>query len=258
MSLFGFGKKQDDPLLMQLDWRALQSSPPGALGPAGAPAPQKPRAPLPVRKSAEPVRAWREWYIVQREGAVIIRSVFRDNVWEGPILRADTKPADYTTPGATQETGHGIYAYPLTQRIPGPSPLFKNDFTSMSFSAMLAISLTGIPSGKREQLAGGTVEGEVELMGRVVRHSNGYRAESARIVRLWITQLESYLDREATIAALSERYQCDVGFMPKFTIPEPVAEPTKKQVRKRMKRAGLVMPTPEEYAQIMRVQNATR
>lgn len=207
----------------------------------------KPKTALPVRQSAQPVRAWREWLLIFRDGEPFIRSLVREDVWEGPILRANEKPKDHTKLGDKTDTGHGIYAWPVTHRITE-----EVGFTFSMMRSAFTRQMMGM-AAEEEPQPPGKVEGEVELIGRVVRHEHGYRAEAARVVRLFVKQLRPVYDRDVVLAALGQRYQCDVAWIPTFTLPTPQAEqPKEKSIRKRMKRAGLVMPTVEEYKAIMR------
>jgi hypothetical protein len=137
-------------------------------GPAPA-KPQKP-APLPVRQSAVPIYGWRTWEIEDD----VLASVTMGTRWEGPVLRADGPPDDHN-PHAHGGT-HGIYSYRTARQ-------------ALNYGS------------------GVQVVGRIVLSGRVVRHTEGFRAEVATMDRLYVPP-RAY--RRGRIKALRDRYQCPV------------------------------------------------
>lgn len=143
---------------------------------------ETPKKPLSTRKSKEPIVAQRSWGLT---GEFKLRSTFTMTEWDGPILRSDQKPKPNVRVGDSSDDGHGIYAWHI-----GVPTLVHNTAKEQGFL--------------------GAVNGTVELKGRIIRHENGYRAETVRIRNLYLVELDGRIDRDEVIAALEERYQCDV------------------------------------------------
>lgn len=161
------------------------------------PEPREPE-PLPQRQSTEPIRAYRMWRLERSGTDFRLRSVTMDDLWEGPILRADAKPDERmaTTwriyPSPAGQTPHfGIFAY----RLCAGALRCRDDRNQLHFHGH----------------GGPYVEGEVDLLGRVVVHEAGYRAEMARVVRLYVANAPTEWYRDGLLAALEARYQCPVS-----------------------------------------------
>lgn len=175
-------------------------------GPAEAEAPPPPPPPLPVRRQTGPIVAWRAWDLVVRRGQPRLRSVTAYVEWEGPILRAGGKPAERLW------LHHGAV------------PAMQGDYGIFAYNAP-----------DRQELLLSAVMGEVELFGRVVRHELGYRAEAARIRKLYLTRewvsfggswimsamlhgrdihAPCELPASFFIEPLASLYQCDVALHP--------------------------------------------
>jgi hypothetical protein len=206
----------------------------------------KPLPPLPVRKTSEPIRAWRSWSLAMRDGEALLKSLNQEAIWEGPILRADSKPSDRQPEVQGGFKGHGIYAWPLC---------FVEELDYSQLMPLAAIWNSALFGPKAAgPLSLGRVEGEVELFGRVVRHQCGFRAEAARMVRLSIKRLSGELDRHVVMASLAARYACDVTWMPAYDIAAIKASNTepKPTKPKKIKKAGFAVPSVEDYKTIMR------
>lgn len=138
---------------------------------------------LPTRKTSRPLVGVRQWALTPN---CKLASTFVSHIWEGPILRADHPPKDHVRVGDQRDTGHGIYTWRVGASCPDPITLQTDSI--------------------------GWVEGTVHLLGRVVEHERGYRAERVRIASLCITSLNPYFNREEAIESLEDRYQCEVLF----------------------------------------------
>lgn len=140
-------------------------------------------ADLPRRKQSTPVLGYRSWLLYLTDDGWRLRSPQQGTVWDGPILRADNPPDDLspwtrgTAVWGSHEGNHGIYAWTL---IRGPHERYSNDHRA---------------------------EGVVELMGKVVRHSKGYRAEMCRIKSLQVFGLGE--DTQAAVEDLRSTYACE-------------------------------------------------
>lgn len=163
---------------------------PFGLGWSDDPASMEPPEPpdVPMRRSDTPVIGYRGWKLDLRD-AMRLRSVVSETVWDGPVLRADGKPAPYD-PHRTEwryrdDHCHGIYAYT---------------------DAADAIRRTMNANGW-------DVCGRIRAAGRVVMHTHGFRAEYAVIERL-VLHPEVALEGDAAFQrqALADRYHCDVSF----------------------------------------------
>ncbi len=164
------------------------------------------------RKGTVPIRAWRKWRIKREGEDFFMHAIFKAYRWDGPIIRANGKPSEQQP--STDETQmsegevHGIYAYPL---ISGPM-VTANGVTSLGLRSLnqvyfgQALRMMWDPGPEPTYY----VEGEVELIGKVVVHERGYRAEAARVVRLSIREAPTEWFREGLIAKLADRYQCPV------------------------------------------------
>lgn len=122
------------------------------------------------------VRAFRFWRVMEYEGEPWLWSVFMDVRWPGPVLHADERPL--------WNSEHGIYAY----RKPCPECEVAR----------------GEVRRKAREL--GVVAGWVELYGHVIEHTDGFRAESALVTALVVS------DRALlpVVRALERRYEVDV------------------------------------------------
>ena len=143
---------------------------------------------IPRRQQSTPVLAYRSWKLAQTHDGWRLVSPRQGTVWDGPILRADSPPDDVSPwsqgtayagfYGTRVEGNHGIYAWTL---IRGPLDRYE--------STMRA-------------------EGVVELMGKVVRHEKGYRAEMCRIKSLQVFGLDHHT--QDAVQDLRATYACDV------------------------------------------------
>lgn len=107
----------------------------------------------PVRETTEGVAAWRAWRLVLGyDRAPRLVSLSRPDSWDGPATTCDLRP---DTRGRGRQSG--LHAW----RTPGGLA------SSLGYSAAI-------------------VYGEVTLHGRVCVHQHGYRAEHARIDRLYL------------------------------------------------------------------------
>lgn len=188
-----------------------EEAPRVALGPVATP------KPLPVRKSTEPIRAWRQWRVIVRDDDYLLYSYNQSSVWEGPILRANCKPQDHN-PHQHGGTEHGIYAWPLIAgpaetakvaekcRKPGVGDIYFG--INLSFTPGLGQWLIGT---NPEPTSVGFAEGEVELIGKVVVHEKGYRAEAARVSSLFLRDVNTPAFRNGIIRKMEARYQCFVA-----------------------------------------------
>lgn len=166
--------------------------------------------PLPVRKSTEPIIAYRGWRLVNDSRGPALHSVTADVVWDGPILRANGKPSnEYGSGGwyvvansmnylvTSSDYVHGIYAYRTPERV--------------------------------MEEASYAVWGEIEAFGKVVVHESGIRCEAARIRRLLIPSFVPKMPRDSmfisfgnsppnipvsdsVLAQLAARYGCEVNW----------------------------------------------
>lgn len=131
----------------------------------------------------------------------VLKSVSHPTKWEGPTLRADKKP--------TKSNPHGIYCLAKRDKIGAWKPeQFRRAF------------------------------GKIELSGRVVKGEQGYRAEQATVLALYVkrrdlVRFDADGSRHNTFGAwpdaellrsLGERYQCDVEVVDDE--PEPDAADT--------------------------------
>ena len=147
------------------------------------------KPPIPRRKQSTPVLAYRSWKLTQTDDGWRLVSPQQGTVWDGPILRADNPPDDVSPwsqvsafagfYGTRIEGNHGIYAWTL---IRGPLDRYEN--------AMRA-------------------EGVVELVGKVVRHEKGYRAEMCRIKSLQVFGLDHHT--QDAVQDLRATYACEVA-----------------------------------------------
>ena len=174
-----------------------------------------PVASTPIREVTGGVRGWRGWRLTDVFGEPRLQSLTATDIWQGPIFTADAPPNMH------QRQRSGVHAY----ATPGQMA------SMLSYGPALAY-------------------GEVTLYGQVCRHEGGYRAEHARIDRLYLracgrhrpdpgppgipmllallaqreratvhycgcralTEAEwlSYDELEALAAKLGDTYQCDV------------------------------------------------
>lgn len=113
---------------------------------------------------------------MEYEGEPWLWSVFMDVRWPGPVLHADERPR--------WNSEHGIYAY----RHP---------------CAECEVAHGEVRLEAREL---GIIAGWVELYGHVIEHTHGYRAESALVTDLLVS------DRALLpfLPALERRYEADV------------------------------------------------
>lgn len=133
--------------------------------------------------------AWRLWRLGRApDGTILLISMSRDTVWEGPVIAADHRPIPIAG------CGSGIYALKPSTR---PA---RNQYDWM--------------------LGGETwVRGWVALSGQVVEHELGYRAERAVIRRLRLgAAVHRCFGTPQGLAAVREqlekRYQCPVRISP--------------------------------------------
>jgi len=54
------------------------------------------------------------------------------------------------------------------------------------------------------------VLGTVKLYGRIIKYTNGYRAEKAKIEKLWVPISAEIPNRKGYLQKLSDRYNCEV------------------------------------------------
>lgn len=112
------------------------------------------RTEVPVRLATRPVEGWRAWRLVRmHDGSPRLMSLSARDVWEQPVFVSSTRPAVTGPDGAS-----GVHAY--------QSP------------AGLSSTLQHNPNA--------IVYGEVSLYGRTCVHEIGFRAERARIDRLYL------------------------------------------------------------------------
>lgn len=193
--------------------------------------------PLPKRKSATPIRAWRQWRVIVRDEDYLLYSYNQSSVWEGPILRANGKPADHNPHQHATTEPHGIYAWPLisgpvtTAKVQEKRAKANADYSFGGSIWMVPYISTGSPfSVVRSELPNnGYAEGEVELIGKVVVHEKGYRAEAARVVSLFLRDVPTDAYRNGVLAKMEARYQCPVAIAsdPDWATIDPPSEPEK-------------------------------
>ena len=118
--------------------------------------------------------AARAWDIVMAtQGPQLTSLTMRaDSEWVGPFMKADQLP--------TPSNSSGIYCVPA-------SPTIINDLI---------------------KIYSPSVVGFIELLGRVIEHQRGYRAEACMIRRLVICKPE--WEWPPIMSALAETYQCEV------------------------------------------------
>lgn len=104
-----------------------------------------------VREGSAGIEGWRGWRLTELGGTARLRSISAVDTWDGPCFTADEPPSVATT-----RTPSGIHAY-------------------------------ATPGQMQSVLRGpALVYGQVTLYGRVCVHEMGYRAEHARIDRLFL------------------------------------------------------------------------
>ena len=134
-----------------------------------------PIASPPLEPVTEEILAWRGWHLVPEGDDWLLRSPSYAMRWDGPSAVADQKPAVHTR--------NGLYAV--------------KDRTRAGESYY--------------------VYGQVALSGIVLEGETGYRAERATIRSLVLRGLPEGMEDVAPItvmAALEERYQCEVTYEP--------------------------------------------
>ncbi len=122
------------------------------------------------------IRAWRFWRVVELHGEPWLWSVYMDVGWPGPVLHADERP--------TWDSPHGIYAY-LTPR---------SECEVARGNISLAVHELGM------------LAGWVDLYGHIVEHADGYRAESALVAGLVVSDRALF----PFLPAFERRYEADV------------------------------------------------
>jgi len=122
------------------------------------------------------IRAWRFWRVMEYEGEPWLWSVYMDVRWPGPVLHADEHP--------TWSSQHGIYAY----RKP-------------RFECEVSRGYVRLPVRELGMLAGW-----VDLYGHIVEHADGYRAESALVAGLVVSDRALF----PLLRAFERRYEADV------------------------------------------------
>lgn len=160
-----------------------------------------------VNKRTEPFIGWRIWDLLKGSK---LKSVTSEKVWDKPVLRARGRPwskllkeendgcftryhnaETYRKFKQNDWTDYGIYCY-------------KNPSLLLDY---LGIYITGIgSSGVRLH----SVIGAIELTGRVVEHTIGYRAQVATFKELWVVP-ENALEQsfmKHVVKELEDRYQC--------------------------------------------------
>jgi len=147
--------------------------------------PEEVRIKLPHRESTEPIIGYRGWQLTPSGK---LKSLIMDHIWDGPICRSNGKPTSLKPDYKSGEEGvdgnpvHGVYAF-----------------------------------RKWESAEHYAVVGRVELSGRVIVHSEGFRAEIATVNLLLLNSpmykvINSDVSKsdDEIKAALEREYQCDV------------------------------------------------
>ncbi len=122
------------------------------------------------------IRAWRFWRVMEYEGEPWLWSVYMDVRWPGPVLHADERP--------TWSSPHGIYAY----RKP------RSECEVSRGDVKLPVQELGM------------LAGWVDLYGHIVEHADGYRAESALVAGLVVSDRALF----PLLRAFERRYEADV------------------------------------------------
>ena len=142
----------------------------------------------------KPPIGWRVWHVHDTEDGWLLRSVVSRFWWRGPVER-NANPID-----STAEERWGFYSL--------------KDRTNGQLGGYLE---TAKPRIENRQLDGMVwVEvypaiGQIECLGHVIEAEDGYRSQGALIKELYVG-----VNHPSMIAALADRYQCDVKCDPKM------------------------------------------
>lgn len=143
-------------------------------------------------RRAEPITAWKRADIVARNGNVCFEGIGMDQ----PYAAVDT-----ATCGGDTETDAG-------HLIPDPT----GDCRACGFYAMadrLDLCDCGCVCGGSHMAGVATLE--VELYGRVIRHSRGYRAQHQRVLAAWIDTACGRCDDPATGVRFDDDFDLEPG-----------------------------------------------
>ena len=161
---------------------------------------------LPHTEQEEPITAYRAWRVVYLGAAgYALRSLNVRKIWDGPVLRADGPPTKWEDNAWLESLEIPGNPYDGYKEVPER----KYHFGIFAFDSPLRALIEGAARAL-EHVSGPGACGQISLMGRVIEHERGYRAEYARVENLTVIYARPEDQSEQLEKDLAERYHCDV------------------------------------------------
>ena len=173
---------------------------------------EEPQEPLQIVSTLESIKAKRAFLFKVQQSErladtdewrydVVLRSMIAGHTFEGPIGRAE-KPISMRLQYDCRDVEDVIEKYGEASAL---AVLRHNGRTFYGFYSVKP-EYAGLIDIYKCQSPHGLVFGDVELFGRVVEHSQGYRSEGIRIAKLSVQEPVPH----GVVQALESRYQCEV------------------------------------------------